>query len=145
MSLLIRGDLVKLELEDEQILDIPEYWGLVHDVDGKLLGRCELVICPYELVSENIEGLPQNVVKAAVSYYGGGKRLVKGSVEIPNGPWQFIGDAVFIYYARYGKKRGLYQHPFEEPVPVFQQKYGECFKLKLPNKCIIDSRGFVWP
>ena len=145
MSLLIRGDLVKLELEDEEILDVPEHWGLVHDVDGKLLDRCELVICPYALVSDSVNELSKNIVKAGVTYYGGRKRLVKGVVEIPSGPWQRIGNAVFIYYARYGKKRGLYQHPFEESVPVYQQVYGDCLKIKLPNKCIIDSRGLIWP
>ena len=145
MAFLIRGDLVKLELEDGEVVNVPSEYGLVHDVDGEELNRCELVICPYQINGNLNVRLPKNVRKAAISYFGHSNKLVKGVVEIPSGPWQHIGDVVFVYYRRKGKKKGLYQHPFEIPVPLYQQRNGDCFKLELPDFCIIDSRGFVWP
>lgn len=145
MAFLIRGDLVKLELEDGDIVDVPDDYGLVHDVDGKLLDRCELVICPYNLGGKLDVHLPKNIRNAAISYFGDEKKLVKGSVEIPTGPWQHVGNVVFIYYARHGKRKGLYQHPFETPVPLFKERNSDSYKLKFPDYCVIDSRGFVWP
>lgn len=147
-TLLVRGDLVKLELVDGSILEVPDSWGLVHDVTGSLLHRCELILTRYQRVNKNTHIRSAKVKKAAIGYFGvGASDLLVGSVEIPRGPWQHIGGVSVIYYQRWGSKRksGLYHHDFEFPIPIYIQKDKKAYRLALPDACIVNSRGFVWP
>jgi len=148
ITLLVRGDLVKLELDDGRVIDVPDSWGLVHDLSGKILHRCDLFIAPYQTVNNKSASIPYKIKKAAKSYFGVGEGdLVTGSVAIPTGPWHHIGSVSIIYYQRWGSKRksGLFHHDFDFPVELYQQIDKNAYRLALPDACIINERGFVWP
>ena len=138
----------RVELVNGRIIDVPESWGLVHDVSGKILHRCDLFVAPYQIVNNEVSIKSAKVKKAAKAYFGVGEGdLLRGNVAIPTGPWHHIGNVSIIYYQRWGskKKRGLYHHDFEFPVKLYEQKDKNAYRLALPDACIINERGFVWP
>jgi len=148
VSLLIRGSLIKLQLENGRVIELPDSWGLVHDVSGSILHRCDLFIAPYSIVDNRVSIKDSNVKKAAKAYFGVKEsELLTGTVEIPTGPWQYINNVSVVYYGKKGSKRkkGLYHHDFEFPVPLYKQKDGKAYRLALPDACIVNHRGFVWP
>lgn len=154
--LLVRGDIVSVELTDGRTVEFPESWGLVHDVTGKCINKCEIFVCPYVAKNPIRHRLDSDIHQAATSYWGDDYSLRMGDVVIPDGPWQHVGHIVRIYYDRYGELASPYQHPFDsnEKSVLYKQKRGtrcvdgkihKTYRISLPDGCVINAHGFVWP
>jgi hypothetical protein len=102
--------------------------------------------------------LPKEVHDAALEYWGEDYKLKQGFVELPKGPWDRVGRIVRVYYDRYGELASPYQHPFKQEVKDAavlykqqrSQRYGpkgahKAYRISLPDGCVINAHGFVWP
>jgi len=155
--LLVRGDIVSVELDDGRTVEFPESWGLVHDPGGNCSDECEIFVCPYAVRGPLGKQIDSEIHNTAVSYWGEDYTLRSGSVVIPSGPWQRVGRIVRVYYDRYGELASKYQHPFEtgddSAVLYRQKRAGRCadnrshrtYRISLPDGCVVNAHGFVWP
>lgn len=156
--LLVRGDIVYMELANGRKLNIEESWGLVHDVTGECADKCEIFICPYSIRGPAAGQVDSDVHEAATSYWGDDYRLKAGSVVIPDGPWDRVSRILRVYYSRYGNEGSPYQHPFEKDVSsaaiLYKQrraskcadgKMHKAYRISLPDSCVVNAHGFVWP
>jgi hypothetical protein len=148
--LLIRGNVVSCDLADGRTVDFPESWGLVHDITGQCLDKCEIFICPYTARNPIRHRLPSEVHEAAVEYFGEGEMLLEGTVELPTGPWERVGVITRVYYSRYGELSSPYQHPFKKGAVLHKQKRAhagrqKAYRISLPSDCVITAHGFVDP
>lgn len=143
--LLVKGDAVKLELEAGGPVEIPEDWGFIHDPTGEYCNRCDIYIAKYRISNPGVTHIEPKISSIARAYFGDLKDLSEGVVELPTGPWHSLGRVVKIYYNRYGERRGPYFHPFKSPVDLYRQADGRALLLSLPDRCVVDSHGFVWP
>ena len=147
-QLMVRGDLVKLELDGAPMVSCPPYWGLVHDPLGVVFDPCAVLVCPYTIDAPSIAYNNPTLGRIAHAYFGNGVQVRAGTVEIPSGSWHRLGRIKQIFYARYGDLEGKYFHPFSESAPdveLFEQSDGTGYLLRLPDGCVVDSHGFVWP
>lgn len=124
---------------------LPEDFVLVHDTSGVLFDRCHMYIVRWHSATKTVSDVHQDDIKAARSYFGNGSRLKVGDVEVPEGRWNRIGEIRFIRYRRAGNARGNYEHEFKPPVVLYSTQSGLAWKLRLPDGCIVDERGFVRP
>lgn len=156
--LLIRGDIVSMELASGRTVEFPESWGLVHDVTGECADKCEIFICPYTVRGPIGRQVDDSVHEAATSYWGDDYKLVEGNVVIPDGPWDRVDRILRVYYDRYGELASKYQHPFEREVSSAailykQRRASKCadgkmhrsYRISLPDSCVVNAHGFVWP
>lgn len=154
--LLVRGDVVSVVLDDGRTVEFPETWGLAHDPSGNCIDKCEVLVTPYTITNKSSVRLPQDIYDAALDYWGEGYEMKSGIVELPRGPWDRVGRIVRVYYDRYGELASPYQHPFKdiaETVVLYRQRrpqrYGrsshKSYRISLPDGCVINAHGFVWP
>lgn len=137
---------------------LPTNYVLVHDAAGAVFPRCELFVVRWR----GRGGSPRvdsEDMKYAREYYGERTRIVRGSVDVPSGPWKRIASVRAVRYRRQSipdhlrapgenKTREL-EHAFKSvamPSTVLYSTRGPlAWKLSLPNGCIIDDRGFIVP
>lgn len=149
--LLVRGDVVSVELSDGRTVEFPESWGLVHDPSGACSDSCEVYVCPYTVSGPLSRRIDTEIHKTAVSYWGEGYQLLSGRVVLPTGPWQRVGVIVRVYYDRYGELKSKYQHPFKDKSAILYKQSRNmngrqrAYRISLPDGCVVDSHGFVWP
>lgn len=150
-QLLVRGDLVKFDLEGSpNQVEVPDDWGLIHDPVGAVLDPCDVRIGPYQSSGKIAQIQDPVMQRICEAYFGHGMTIYDGTVKIPEGQWQEVGRVSVVYYARYGKGifSGLFRHPIKmaaPPVILYQLSRSKGFKIGFPSGCIIDSHGFVWP
>lgn len=142
--ILVKGNRVKFKTVEGKILSLPAHHGIVHDPDGQQLKKCDVYFTPYRKLSRK----PKGTTRAAARYFGANYNVRYVVVNVPRSGWKPVADVVMIYYVRTGLPgsggmRG-YHHPFQSK-PVRLMKSGRCYKLDLPNSCIVDDRGFVFP
>lgn len=150
---LIRGDIVTFEMEKGPDISLPKSWGIIHDPVGTCFPRCELFIAPYRKTHTKRISVDTEVASVAEEYFGSGKPMYEATIDIPVGPWNRVGRTTRILYDRYGELQDAYQHPFERPVPLYRQVHAQlllgkkvrAYRLALPDACIINAHGFVWP
>lgn len=146
LPLLVKGTGVVLDFDDGAFLEYPDSWGLVHDPEGSCFPRCQIYVCPYSLLSPLGDGLDPKRGRIASAYWGRKASLYEGLVEIPPGPWQRLSALVTtIYYDRQGNLAYRYKHDFKHPVPIYECQTTGSGKLALPDDCVVDAHGFVWP
>lgn len=148
-DLLIKGDLVKIELIDGDIIQLPDDWGMAHDPFGVCMPKCTFVVCPYVFV-RTVDAVPDEELRIlADAYFGKGYPLFEAMVELPTGPWQRVGQAAQIYYARHGKIHGLFHHPYKDredfPVMLDVNRKQTGYRIHMPDGCIVNAHGFVFP
>ena len=143
--LLVKGDVVNLELEGGKKIVLPKHYGFVHDPKGQYLNRCDIYVSRYRRSNPYVTPMEPKMASIARAYFGNLENLNEGVVELPTGPWQLLGRVVQILYDRYGDRHGPFFHPFKQPVDLYRQADGEAYMLQLPDFCVIDSHGFVWP
>lgn len=124
---------------------LPPDFGHVHDQDGELLDRCDVYLCRYRIDRRSRISIPDELLRQAHDYYGEDARLVRARVEIPDGPWQRVGVVETIWYTRYGKEEGPWFHPFEDKAELLKSRCCQAYLLRLPDGCIVNDRGYVWP
>lgn len=146
--LMIRGDMTRFELEGGRSIRLKKNFGMVHDPTGRIANRCDVYLCEYTIDMDHSLKLSPTMRKVVNGYFGSDARVVRALVEIPSGPWQRLGVVETIYYARYGKHEGPWYHPFEDTEPqveLYKSRSCDAYKLQIPNGCIINDHGFVWP
>ena len=129
------------------IRSIPKGYVLAHDSTGAILDPCEFFILKWRSGAK-MAPRPEEV-REAEAYFGEGKKIRRGRVQIPQGKWRKICRIAVIRYTRYGDLAGDYEHPYdlyyEKPVWLFILNRPLAFKLRLPDGCLVDERGFVRP
>lgn len=159
-QLLVRGDLIAfVSIEqvhkvgdhplDEHAMPsdivLPRSFVLVHDTSGALFNRCHMNFVRWGGGGRKPNNARTHDVQVARNYFGRNVRIASGNVEVPEGPWRRVAKVKYIRYRRAGHARGNYEHPFDPPVYLYETEKPLAWKLKLPNGCIVDDRGFVRP
>lgn len=159
-DLLVRGDQIQF-VSVEQVREVGDHpldelampsdirlksnFVLVQDTSGLLFDRCHMHIVRWHGVRRSLQSVRANSVQVARQYFGNGIPISVGEVEVPEGPWQRVAKVKYIRYRRYGYAKANYEHPFNPPVFLYATQRPLAWKLKLPNGCIVDERGFVRP
>lgn len=158
--LLVRGDhisFVSMEqsrkvgvhpLDDTKMpsdIKLPASFVLVHDTSATLFDQCHMHIVKWHSGRKSVSEVQQNNVRDARKYFGNKASIKVGDVEVPQGPWRRIAQIRFIRYRRQGYAKGNYEHEFKPPVYLYSTTNPLAWKLRLPNGCIVDERGFVRP
>lgn len=127
-------------------ITIPDDFVLIHDTQAALFNRCEIYIVKWHgSGAKHGRTMHPDDANAAREYFGSRSRLEYGDVEIPEGPWQRLCKTAFIRYRRQGEHAAPYEHPWNPHVWILDCQRPLAWKLKLPNGCIVDDRGFVRP
>jgi len=149
MTILIKGDHVRFEMTDGSMVTLPEAHGIIHDPEGYQLPYCDVYFGPFETTRQRVE-----LTKKAKAYFGRGYEGNRAIVDVPiEGPWEPIGESIQIFYKRRGKDTRKFYHPKKQPVRLSrctarvarEGASGTFYRLELPNGCVLDDRGFVWP
>lgn len=137
--------------------------GMLFDASGTFWPKCSLLIADFTRGTEEVD--------AAKDYFGRGAAVFEGEVELPPkelSAWQRLGEVATVFYDRAGTKApGFFRHKFNAPrglfkliflikgkaakqppvlYTLFQRRTGRTFyRIELPEKCIVDSRGLVVP
>jgi hypothetical protein len=127
-------------------IELPRGFVVIHDTAGKLLSPCDLYIVKwYSNKGVAVSDLPHDELASVREYYGAKTKIKVGLVEIPEGPWEKVGRVQLIRYFRAGKAEDTYEHEFDPPVDLFDCARPLAWRLPLPQGCVVDDRGFVWP
>lgn len=135
---------------DSKILRLPPTYGIIHDPEGTSLPRCLVFFGPYRSTAN-----PVKLDRTARKYFGSSYQPVAASVDIDvHGNWIPVNPSlvVQIWYLRRGDvgvkgpHQGRFFHPFKSVTPpLVLSKCGRNYCLEMPNGCIINDRGFVFP
>lgn len=142
MSIIIKGSRVAFIMANGRTMRLPAGYGIIHDPDGVALPRCEVFFGPYRRTNRPAV----KASKKAARYFGKQYVPKEGSVDVPKGPWNPVGEVVEILYERTkgSQYAGKYFHPFKSFSPTLS-RCSRYYRLALRNGCIIDDRGFVFP
>lgn len=147
--ILIKGDCVQFDMAGGGKIIVPERYGIIHDTEGQELDRCDIFIGPFRRTSRRVQ-----MDKRAKDYFGKEYHARGATVDVPKGPWNPVGEVVQIWYRRPAsekpaKYKGVYYHPFYKRMfkrkPVMLSRCGRFYRLELPEGCIANDRGFVFP
>lgn len=138
----IKGRRVAFEMEGGRIHTLPPSYGMIHDPTGKFFPKCHVFFGPYQRTET-----PVSKTSLETAYYGSNYPGKEARLELPRGPWRIVGNVVQIFYWRPGRHEGAYFHPFatqtQRPLQLAQS--GRFYRLSLPESCVVNERGFVWP
>jgi hypothetical protein len=125
---------------------VPPEFVLVHDTEGRVLSRCDMMIVRDKKARVARAQVTQVVLTDAQAYFGDGRPMPIARVDIPKGAWHRVGKVAFIRYRRAGHAQGFYEHEFSHPVDLMVTAGGPvAWRMPLPSGCVVDSRGFVSP
>jgi hypothetical protein len=134
---------------DSKILKLPPTHGIIHDPEGTSLPRCLVFFGPYKTTQTRV-----SLDRTARKYFGSSYPAVAASVDIDvHGNWvPLSGPVVQIWYLRRGHvgvkgpHQGRFFHPFKSvSPPLTLSRCGRYYCLELPDGCIVNDRGFVFP
>lgn len=159
--MLVRGDRVSFvsverekqtgahELDEKRMpsdIVIPAGYVLVGDTTGAVFDRCNFYVVKWHDGGQRVGTAKGNeALQHAQEYFGDGATLRSGAVDIPKGPWQRVAKVKYIRYRRVGEHAGSYEHTYEIPVDLQYCKSPLAWRIPLPQGCVVDERGFVWP
>lgn len=163
ISVIVRGDLTALDLDGGLKIKIPKRFGLIHDPLGIVLNRCDIYLSTYKISRKPVGTIPKGMAKIVEAYFGASTPRVRVHVEIPLGPWHRLGVVRTVHYVRrndedeerdgvffhdYDGSEGPWSYTFSDRDPtteIFESCCVRAFKLEMPDGCIVNDRGFVWP
>jgi hypothetical protein len=123
---------------------------LVHDPSGVSYRQCDVYIVKRLKNASRTKECNAEPDSKTKDYYPGVEIDCDVPLEKPSGPWQRVGQIDGIRYRRWWDEHGNgnyrfvpFEHPFDPPVVLF--KCGGAFRVRLPDGCILDERGFVHP
>lgn len=140
--ILIKGSHVQFETKDGRRIKVPTRNGLIHDTEGTTYSKCKIYVGPYTKTRELIEP-----PKDAKDYFGKSYAVRRGTVNVPTNGWKLIDEIRQVFYLRTSGSRyqGKYFHLFDKRQVVLLSKSGKFYCLELPDRCIVNWRGFVFP
>jgi hypothetical protein len=139
---MVKGRRVRFELEDHRIVTLPAGHAMVHDPKGIDFPRCHIYFGPLQKTQKGTD-----LRREGRAYFGSSYPARVARIEVPDGAWHPVGHVIQIFYERPGKHKGLYYHPFKTRLPqkLVLSKNGSMYRLTLPQGCIVNDRGFVYP
>ncbi len=165
----VHGHISALDLDEGVTVRVPKHFGVIRDPIGNHLNRCDVYVCAYEISGKPIGTIPKRMADFIGSYWSPETKLVRITVDMPRGPWHRVGVVRTIHYVRFNKddpdqdedskRAGPFWHDFDgsegpwhytftdrDPtVVLYESGTQHCLKLDLPDGCIINERGLVWP
>ena len=124
---------------------LPNDFVMLHDPSGKYLRRCDFYVLPVRKgASVSVQKVSRATRDVALNFYGSETPLRVGVVDLPKGSWHRVAQIAFIRYRRQGNRRGNFEHPYELPVVLYDNPH-PAWRFPLPNGCVVDAHGFVWP
>jgi hypothetical protein len=139
--ILIKGYDVQIQLEGGGWLNPPVEYGIIHDPDGVQLPKCSVYIGPYKRSS-----IRASMTSDAKKYFGNSYVGVQAITTVPvNSDWKYLGNSIQIRYRRVGKYKHKYFHFFKGNTVVQITKCDKYYRIQLPEGCIVNWRGFVYP
>lgn len=146
MAFLVKGDEVSfVRQRDGHVIYLPPEFVMVHDVHGELVRSCDVFVVPYAFEGKGASGSDRSLLRYATEYYGKQTPLERGTVEVPVKGWQRVAETYAIRYRRAGKYKGLYEHKFSELPWLEKHRTTRAYRLPLPDGCVLNDRGIVWP
>jgi hypothetical protein len=154
---MIKGDTVRFDLDTGKKVVAPKNFGMIHDPTGIALDPCVVYVCSCKYDMKSSVRVHRSIDNYVADYFGDEADLINATVEIPDGPWQFMGVVKTIHYERYGHLPdiegipGRWYHPFEdssdfdEEVQLFKSSCCGAFMLQMPEGCIVTAHGYVKP
>jgi hypothetical protein len=145
------ADSIAKSLGEAAPIVCPKEFVVVHDVSGKQRRSCDFYICRQtSLPSGNSAGrhAAQEAVVAAKKWFGADEPTRGRGVELPDPPWQRGPQIDEIWYRRHAVEglSGRYEHPYKPSVPLYVSSQArDGWRIALPDGCIVDHRGFVYP
>jgi hypothetical protein len=145
-TIVIMGDEVAFGVHgsDEEVV-CPDEFVIVHDVSGKILRACDFYVLRNRGVIRGDSGVSEVAYQTARRWYGDRLSLEKYRVDLPDSGWQRVGKIDAIRYRRLGVLGEAYQHPYDPPIVLYRSLGERGWKCALPDGCIVDERGFVYP
>jgi len=144
-GLLVLGEEVSfLWGEEENIIACDPDYLLVRDLSGDIWNPCDLHVLPALRNQVGLGKALSDTEELAQKYYGKGARLQEVDLARPSGPWQHRGRIDTIWYKRRGRYQGRYTHRFAFPIALQAQGH-RAYRLRLPEGCVANDRGIVWP
>lgn len=155
MTIIIKGSNVQFEMKRPEgapsatdapkkisgkLVKLPTNYGIIHDPEGEHFDKCECFFGPHKSTTRTVEMTPK-----AKAYMGPSYPATFAVVDVPQGPWNSVGEVAQIFYKRPGRYQGRYFHPFKTGYGPSLFKSGRYYRLALPGGCIVDDRGFVFP
>lgn len=151
------GRQVSFDLDNGGQIDAHARDGMLYDQSGRIWPSNSLLVTRFDQGSQETDD--------GLDYFGEDAIVYRGHVELPPkslDSWQEIGVVTQVFYDRAGTKHpGYYKHEFNKPrgmqklVALFKKRVAEgdcilyelggCYRLELPQGCIIDDRGIVLP
>jgi hypothetical protein len=159
-QMLVRGDRISFvsteqvrrvgahELNDKKMpsdLVCPPSYVLVGDPSGTMFDNCHFYVVKWSQSRAKRSNIEPEAKERADEYFGSTRGLQVGSVDIPKGPWQRVAKVKYIRYRRFGEHAGNYEHTWEFPVTLQVSQNPLAWRVPLPQGCVVDERGFVWP
>lgn len=128
----------------------PAEFVVVQDVSGSRKRACDFYICrASERRSIRADGrhVSDAAVDAAKRWYGGDGHVAGRTVNVPDGPWHREAQIDAIWYRRHAVRGlgGRYEHSYSPSVPLYVSSRPKGWRVALPDGCIVDERGFVYP
>jgi hypothetical protein len=129
--------------------------GMLYDASGTFWPTCSLLVMPFEQGDEEVD--------EGKDYFGRKTTVFKGWVQLPPrglSGWRELGAIKDVFYDRAGKHEGYFRHEFNKPrglwrvIWPFKKGSGSpallyarrgCYRIELPEGCVVDDRGFVVP
>jgi hypothetical protein len=141
-TIVVKGSKVIFLMKDGSKIRPKSSFGIIHDTGGEVFDRCVIFVGPYKKTRKKAEKPPT----AATRYFGSNYTQHECIVNIPSGPWKYLGEVVQILYERTkgSKYAAKYFHVFKTKSPRLS-KCGSYYRLNLQDGCIVDDRGFVFP
>lgn len=140
------GDVIWSPRTPPADIRFPRGFVLVHDTTGRLLEKCDLYVVKWR--PGGAKNAPSDVLADAREYFvdqsGRALPIRYGSVEIPAGSWSKIARVKYIRYRRAGRIKPM-EHEYQVPVDLRYCRRPLAWRLPLPDGCVVDDRGFVWP
>lgn len=125
---------------------LPPSYVVVHDPTAALLNQCDMHFVKWR--NERRKRAPSvrpELIQIARAYFGSRSTIVRGTVDIPKGPWHRECEVQFIRYRREGDDNRDYEHEYDVPVRLMYSTRPLAWRLPLPEGCIVNAHGFVRP
>lgn len=155
----VKGSEVSFRLTSGKTLALPPRFGILHDAEGDRLPKCTVYFGPFTYTRKHAKA-----DQLSKEYFGDGYDLRVAKIPLPpkDAIWKSAGEAVQIFYYRPGEHEADYEHGFggskgsilslfkdeqkETPVRVSVTKgRRKWYRLELPETCVLNWRGFVFP
>jgi hypothetical protein len=128
-------------------LKLPRTHVFVHDANGTVFTKCEIFIVRWYPGASGPAS--QRDIRTARAYFGEGKRIRRGHVEVPERGWMHRSQIAVIRYHRDAGPTeahvGDFEHRYEPPVRLYACRRPLAWKISLPQGCIITAHGFERP